>query len=218
MTVNLLLADDHPIVRQGLCNLLENEAEFKVVGEAGDGVEAVALVERLKPDVLIVDMMLPNLNGLEVMAQARKIYPALHLIVLSMQCDDVYVVKALENGASAYVLKDTGPSEIVQAVREVIDGGTYFSPKLSNILSNILAVNFRGDRKGFASPYESLTDREREILQMIVEGSSSKEIGRKLSISHRTVELHRSRMMKKLGLHNRMEVLRYALKHGILEL
>ncbi|MCK6584729.1 MAG: response regulator transcription factor [Anaerolineales bacterium] len=218
MTVNLLLADDHPIVRQGLCNLLENEAEFKVVGEAGDGVEAVALVERLKPDVLIVDMMLPNLNGLEVMAQARKIYPALHLIVLSMQCDDVYVVKALENGASAYVLKDTGPSEIVQAVREVIDGGTYFSPKLSNILSNILSVNLRGDRKGFTSPYESLTDREREILQMIVEGSSSKEIGRKLSISHRTVELHRSRMMKKLGLHNRMEVLRYALKHGILEL
>jgi DNA-binding NarL/FixJ family response regulator len=213
MTVSILLADDHPIVRQGLRNLLENESDFHVVGEAGDGIEAVEMVDRLRPDVLIVDMMMPSLNGLEVIRRVLKRWPGMHVIMLSMQSTDAYVIETLKSGASGYVLKDTGPSEIVEAVHEVVNGGHYLSPKLSNRLLNPFLD--KGTRD-LTDPYESLTNREREILQMTAEGSTSSQIARKLSISPRTAELHRSRMMKKLDLHNQKDVLRYALRRGIL--
>lgn len=213
MTVTILLADDHPIVRQGLRNLLENESDFHVVGEADDGIEAIEKVDRIKPDVLIVDMMMPGLNGLEVIRQVLKRLPRMRVIVLSMQSTEAYVVEAMNRGASGYVLKDTGPSEIVQAVREVINTGHYLSPRLSERLSGAF-VKTRSD--ALADPYESLTNREREVLQMTAEGLTSSQIAVKLSISPRTAELHRSRMMKKLGLHNQKEVFRFALKRGIL--
>ena len=213
MTVSILLADDHPIVRQGLHRLLENESNFRVIGEAEDGLEAVAMVDRLQPDILIVDMMMPGLNGLEVIRQVLKRQPKIRVIVLSMQSADAYLVEALKSGASGYVLKETGPSELVQAVYEVINGNQYISPKLSGRLLNTHKKKVNNTP---VDPYESLTDREREILQMTVEGRTSSQIAQKLSISPRTAELHRSRMMKKLGLHNQMDVLRYALKRGIL--
>ena len=214
MTVTLLLVDDHPIIRQGLRHLLEGEPEFRVVGEAGDGVDALLLVERLKPNILLVDMMMPGLNGLEVLRQIKKISPATRAIVLSMQSADAYVIEALKYGAAGYVIKDTGPSELVNAVREVTQGNQYLSAKLSEKLQ-------ASGRRIIDTPtdaYETLTSREREILQMTTEGRTSQEIGSKLVISPRTVEIHRSNLMKKLGVHNQADLIRFAIKRGILSM
>lgn len=209
MAVTIILADDHPIVRQGLRHLLEAEQEFTVVGEAEDGVEALQLIERLKPNILILDMMMPSLNGLEVLRQVRNISPTTRTIILSMQSADVYVTESLKNGAAGYVLKETGPSELINAVREVIQGNQYLSAKLSKQLQASI-LNSASD------VYETLTSREREILQMTVEGQTSQEIGDKLAISPRTVEVHRSNFMNKLGIHNQAELIRFAIKRGIL--
>lgn len=213
MTVTVLLADDHPIVRQGIRHLLEAESDIAVLGEAADGLETVQLVEKLKPDVLIVDMMMPGLNGLEVLRQVKKRSPATFSIVLSMQSADAYVVEALKSGASGYILKDSGPSELMKAVRQVIQGQRFLSPKLSERLIN---AYIQTSDNTVLDTYETLTDREREVLQMVSEGLTTPEIARRLSISPRTAELHRSRMMSKLGLRNQTELIRYALKRGIL--
>ena len=213
MTVTVLLADDHPIVRQGLRHLLEVQPDLRVVGEASDGPEAVQLAERLKPDVLVVDMMMPGLNGLEVLRHVKKRSPATCSIVLSMQSADVYVVEALKAGALGYVLKETGPSELVDAVQQVIQGQRYLSPSLSERLIDVL---LHKAEEITLDPYQMLTDREREVLQMAAEGMTASEIAKRLSISPRTAELHRSRMMDKLGLRNQTELIRYALKRGIL--
>ena len=212
MSVTILLVDDHPIVRQGLRHLLEGEPEFKVLGEAGDGVEALLLAERLKPNILVVDMMMPGLNGLEVLRQVKHISPGTRTIVLSMQSADAYVIEALKHGAAGYVLKETGPSELVNAVREVIHGNQYLSAKLSERLqaSGRRIMDIPSD------VYETLTAREREILQMTAEGRTSQEIGDKLIISPRTVEVHRSNLMNKLGIKNQAELIRFAIKRGIL--
>lgn len=215
MSVTVLLADDHPIVRQGLRHLLEAEPNVKVVGEASNGLEAVQLVEKFKPDVLIVDIVMPQLNGLEVLKQVRERSPATCCIVLSMQSADVYVVEALKVGALGYVLKETGPSELINAVNQVIQGQRYLSPRISERLIDVLIET---SQKSVSDPYQTLTNREREVLQMAAEGLSSAEIARRLSISPRTAELHRGRMMNKLGLRNQTELIRYAFKRGILTL
>jgi len=215
MTVTVLLADDHPIVRQGLRHLLEAEPNLKMVGEASNGLEAVGLVEKFKPDVLIVDIVMPELNGLEVLKQAMERSPQTRCIVLSMQSADVYVVEALKAGALGYVLKETGPSELINAVHQVIQGRRYLSPRISERLIDML---IESSQKSTADPYQTLTNREREILQMAAEGLSSAEIAKRLSISPRTAELHRGRMMNKLGLKNQTELIRYAFKRGILTL
>jgi DNA-binding NarL/FixJ family response regulator len=197
-----------------LRHLLEGEPNFKVVGEAGDGLEALLLIERLKPNILVVDMMMPGLNGLEVLRQIKQISPNTRSIVLSMQSADAYVIEALKNGAAGYVLKETGPSELVNAVREVTQGKQYLSIKLSERLQG-------SARKIMDTPsdiYETLTTREREILQMTAEGRTSQEVGDKLVISPRTVEVHRSNLMNKLGLHNQTELIRFAIKRGILSM
>jgi DNA-binding NarL/FixJ family response regulator len=134
VSVNILVVDDHPIVRQGLRHLLEAEPEFRVVGEAEDGIEALQLLERLKPDILVLDMMMPSLNGLEVLHRIKNISPITRTIILSMQSADAYVFESLKNGAAGYVLKETGPSELVNAVRQVVQGNQYLSPKLSKRL------------------------------------------------------------------------------------
>lgn len=213
MTVTVLLADDHPIVRQGLRHLLEEEPGVTIVGEASDGLQAVQLTENFKPNVLILDMMMPALNGLEVLRQVKERSPDTSSIVLSMQSADVYVVEALRAGALGYVLKETGPSELLGAVQQVVHGQRYLSPRISERLINVLLEN---TEKLPADPYQSLTNREREVLQMAAEGLSTSEIAKRLSISPRTAELHRGRMMNKLGLHNQTELIRYALKRGIL--
>jgi len=213
MTVTVLLADDHPIVRQGIRHLLEAESDVKVIGEATDGLEAVQLAEKHRPTVLIVDMMMPGLNGLEVLRQVKKRSPATFSIVLSMQSADAYVVEALKSGASGYILKDSGPSELVNALRQVIQGERFLSPKLSERLIN---AYIQTSDKTVLDSYETLTDREREVLQMVAEGLTTPEIARRLSISPRTAELHRGRMMSKLGLRNQTDLIRYSLKRGIL--
>ena len=210
--ITVVLADDHPIVRQGLRHLLENNPEFSVVGEAGDGIETLRLIEALKPDVLVVDMMMPGLNGLEVLRQLKKISPLTHAIVLSMQSANAYVVESLNLGAEGYVLKDTGPSELVTAIHAVTQGNRYISEKLLERLE----ANGRNVDDAPMDTYQTLTAREREILQLTVEGKSSTEIGEKLVISPRTVEVHRSKLMKKLALHNMTDLIRYAIKRGIL--
>ena len=214
MTVTLLLVDDHPLIRQGLRHLLEGEPEFKVIGEAGDGLEALLLVERLKPNILVVDMMMPGLNGLEVLRQMKHISPDTRAIVLSMQSADAYVLEALKNGAAGYVLKETGPSELVNAVREVTNGNQYLSIKISERLQ----VSGRKIIDMPSDAYETLTTREREILQMTVEGQTSQEVGDKLTISPRTVEVHRSNLMNKLGLRNQTDLIRFAIKRGIISM
>lgn len=213
MTVTILLADDHPIVRQGLRHLLEVESDIKIIGEASDGLQAVQLAETFRPNVLVVDMMMPGLNGLDVLRQVKKRSPATYSIVLSMQSANAYVVESLKAGACGYVLKETGPSELVNAVRQVIHGQRYLSPKLSEKLIDVLIQKVE---EVALDPYETLTNREREILHMASEGMTTAEIAKRLSISPRTAELHRSRMMDKLGLHNQTDLVRYALKHGIL--
>ena len=213
MTVTVLLADDHPIVRQGLRHLLEAEPDLKIIGEASDGLQAVQLTEKFKPNVLIVDIMMPDLNGLEVLRQVKDRSPATCSIVLSMQSADVYVVEALKAGALGYVLKETGPSELVNAVQQVIRGKRYLSPRLSERLIDVL---LQTTEELTLDPYETLTNREREVLQMAAEGMTTSAIAKRLSISPRTAELHRGRMMDKLGLNNQTELIRYALKRGIL--
>lgn len=215
MTVTILLADDHPLVRRGLRNLLETETNFSVVGEAQDGLQVIELVEKLHPEIVVVDLMMPNLNGLEVLKQVRHRSPKTRMIVLSMQSADPYVVEAFRSGACGYVLKDSAPDEIINAIHAALLNTKYISPKLPERL-----LNAASEPVGYAEldPYETLTAREREILQMASEGKTASEIARILSISPRTAELHRTRMMKKLGLHGQTELVRYAVKRGILPL
>lgn len=211
MSVRVALIDDHPIVRQGLRNLLQTEPSLSVVGEADDGIAGVELVLRARPDVLIVDLMMPGLNGLDLIRQVLKSQPKLRILVLSMQSADSYVVEALDCGAAGYVLKETGPSEIIQAIRAVVAGERYLSPKLSERL-----LNASSGKKKITDPYETLTPREREILHLVIEGNTSPQIAKRLVLSPRTVELHRSRIMKKLDLHNQTDIFRYALERGLL--
>jgi DNA-binding NarL/FixJ family response regulator len=212
MSVSILLVDDHPMIRQGLNKLISEVPEFQIAGEAADGVEAIQKIGMIKPDVLIIDMMMPNLNGLEVLLQVTKLSPYTRTIVFSMQSAESYVTKALQYGAHGYILKDAGPGELITAIKTVLQGRRY----LSEALSTRFESGNMNDGNAPMDLYQTLTTREREVLQMTAEGKSSTEIGRKLQISSRTVEAHRSNFMKKLGLGNHADLIRYALKHGIL--
>ncbi|MDX2041912.1 MAG: response regulator transcription factor [Acidobacteriota bacterium] len=212
---NILLADDHNIVRQGLRALLQSEPHFRLVGEASDGIEAVRLAERLKPDVLITDVMMPGLNGLEVARQVSRSLPNTRVIILSMYTNDAYVLEALKNGALGYVLKDSEASDLIQAVKEVINGNRYLSPPLSE---RALELYMRKVESVPDDPYELLTTREREVLQLVAEGRTSAEIANRLFISPRTAEGHRANLMRKLNLQNNADLIRFALKRGILPL
>jgi DNA-binding NarL/FixJ family response regulator len=214
MSVTILLVDDHPMIRKGLHDLLSGISDFQIVGEASDGLEALRELELKKPDVLVIDMMMPNLNGLEVLMQTRKISPHTRTIIFSMQSADVYLIEAIRAGAAGYILKDTGPGEIVEAIHTVMGGDRYLSGQL---LEKLDANNFRG-RNAALDLQQTLTMREREIIQMVAEGRSSNQIGNKIGISPRTVEIHRSNLMKKLGLKNQAELILYAIKHGIMQL
>jgi two-component system, NarL family, response regulator NreC len=212
MAVSVLLADDHPIVRQGLRHLLEMQTDFKVVGEASDGLEASQLAERYHPDVLVVDMMMPGLNGLEVTRQVRQRSPTTRIIVLSMHNNDAYVLQALKRGASGYVLKDSGPGEVVEAVKQVMLGQRYLS---ANLAENLIEMLLKQTGNLPKDPYEELTNREREVFQLTAEGWNNSEIAERLCISPRTVEVHRANLMEKLGLHSQMDVLRFAIRRGL---
>lgn len=212
MSVTILLADDHPMIRHGLRGLLEGIPDFRIVGECNDGLEALQKIELTKPDILVIDLMMPNLNGLEVLRQVRKISPATQPIVFSMQSAEPYILEALEAGAKGYVLKDSGPGELVEAINTILAGEKYLSMQLAERFES----NELQNSGNATEPYQTLTSREREILQMAAEGRSSTEIGKKLKISPRTVEVHRSHFMQKLGLKNQAELIRFAIKRGIL--
>ncbi len=213
MTVSILLADDHPLVRTGLRSILEIEPDFKVMGEAADGLEAKTLVERLKPDVLILDVMMPRLNGLEAVRQIRQLFPTMKIILLSMHANESYVLEALRNGANGYVLKQSDVTEMTQAVRSVLSGQTYLSPPLSE--RAIEAYRAKAEAT-LLDAYETLTTREREVLQLAAEGRTAAEIAQALSISRRTAEVYRGSLMRKLGLRTQTDLVRYAIRRGIL--
>jgi DNA-binding NarL/FixJ family response regulator len=213
MTVSILLADDHQVVRLGLRALLEAEADFRIAGEASDGLEAKALVESLQPDILVLDLMMPGLNGLEVTRQARQLSPKTRIVILSMQANEAYVLEALRNGASGYVLKQSNMAELVQAIRQVLEGRDYLSPEFTQ--RAIEAYKQKADAAA-QDPYDTLTTREREVLQLAAEGHTNPEIAEKLFLSPRTVEMHRGNLMRKLGLANQTELVRYAIWRGLL--
>ena len=215
MTISILLADDHAIVRHGLRALLEAEPDFDVIGEVDDGLAAVTAVERLQPDILVLDLMMPGLNGLDVVRRARRRSPQTRIIILSMYSAEAYVLQALRHGAAAYVLKKSSPTELVQAIRAVLVGHSFLSQSLS-----VRAIEgYRQKLKDLSpEPYDRLTDREREVFHLTAEGQTSAEIAARLSISPRTVEMHRQNLMQKLNLNTQADLTRYAIKLGILPL
>jgi two-component system, NarL family, response regulator NreC len=213
--LTIVLADDHHVVRQGLRTLLEGALDCSVVGEAADGRAAIELVKRLLPMVLVVDMVLPHLNGLDVIRQAQQIAPETRIVVLSMHADESYVREALRAGATAYVLKESHADEFVQAVRQAAAGKRYLSPPLTErALDAYIAQSAE-------TPFdleETLTGREREVLVMAAQGGTTAEIAARLSLSGRTVEAYRARMMRKLGLRSQVDLIRYALRQGLIAL
>lgn len=209
----IVLADDHHLVRQALRTLLAAEPDLQVVGEAGDGLEATQVVERLKPDVLVVDLFMPGLGGLEVTREVVRRSPQTRVVILSMYSNEAYVLEAFRNGASGYVLKDSTSADLVQAVRDAVAGRRYLSPPLSQRAIDAYAER---SKEAAADAYETLTTREREVLHLAAEGYSNPEIAARLSISPRTAETHRANLMRKLGLHSQTDLVRYAIRRGIL--
>ena len=210
----VLLADDHPVVRQGLRALLQAEPDLHVVGDVDDGLEAVRSVERLRPHVLVVDVLMPGLNGLEVAREVARRRDT-RVVILSMHDDPSYVERALRYGATSYVLKDSTATELVQAVRETATGRRYLSPALMPPAEGADARR----RDGAADePYDLLTSREREVFQLTAEGHTAAAIGERLFIGRRTVETHRMNLMQKLALRTQSELIRYAVRLGILRI
>ena len=215
MTISIVLADDHPVVRRGMRTILETEREFTVVGEAGDGREAVRLVERLQPNVLVLDLMMPTLNGVEALRIIRQRAPRTRVVILSMHSGSAFVVEALKHGATGYVVKRSAEEDLVHAVRDVARGKRFLSAPLTD---RAIATYIEESRAVEFDPHETLTPRERETLQMAAEGKTSADIAARLHLSHRTVENHRASVMRKLGLQNQTELVRYALRRGLISL
>jgi len=209
----IVLADDHHVVRQGVRVLLEAQPAFSIVGEAADGHQAVRLVTSLRPAVLVVDLTMPGLTGLEVTRLVRQHAPETRIVILSMHANEEYVLDALRSGASAYVLKNASADELVRAIRKVLGGGRYLSPPLS-----ARAIDVYSERCGAVSPdrYDTLTARERAVLQLAAEGCNHRTIATRLGMSPRTAEVHRVNLMRKLDLHNQMELIWYAMRRGVL--
>ncbi len=193
--------------------MLEAETDLRVVGEAGDGLAAIQQVERLQPDVLVLDLVMPALDGLEVTRRVRQRSPQTRVVILSMHANESYVLEALRAGVSAYVLKESTADELVRAVREAVVGRRYLSPPLSE---RAIAAYVEKAQEAPWDPYETLTHREREVLHLAAEGHTNAEIAERLVISPRTVETHRANLMRKLSLHSQADLIRYALQRGIL--
>jgi len=210
MSISVVLADDHPVLRQGISALFASCNEFTITGEARDGLEAVKLVEEIQPDVLVLDLMLPGLTGLDVLPIVRRRCPRTRVVVFSMYSDDEFVSRAVEEGASGYVFKGCDPVHLQEAVRHAAAGRSYFGPAVREF-----AVGSRG-RPSLVDRHDLLSPRERETLQLSSEGSSCAEIGARLSISPRTAEMHRANAMRKLGLKSQAELLRYAIRRGMI--
>jgi two-component system, NarL family, response regulator NreC len=210
----ILIADDHGIVRKGLHLQLEQREEFQVVGEACDGREAVRMAEELTPDVVIMDIAMPNLNGIEATAQMVKRNSQLRVIILSMHSDESYLTRALTAGAKGYLLKETADLDLYRAVQAVAQGKVFFSPAIANTLLEDYMRQLQ--QRGLQDSYELLTDREKEVLQLLAEGKSNKEVATTLDLSTYTVETHRTHIMQKLNLHSSADIVLYAVRKKII--
>lgn len=213
MKTRILIADDHAIVRDGLTRILGDEEEFEVVGQAENGREAVRLAEERDPDVVIMDLAMPELNGAEATRQIMEVSPDVVVVILSMHATSEYVYRALEAGAKAFVVKEAAGNEVVDAVRAVRVGRRYFSQKVQELM--VRGYIDRRLAEGDEGPLGRLSPRERQVLQLVVEGKSSKEIARTIHLSPKTVETYRSRLMDKLGIHDIPSLVKFAIEHGL---
>ncbi len=212
--IRILVADDHGVVRRGLRLILERHEGLEVVGEAADGREVVRLAEELSPSIVIMDVGMPHLNGIDASAQIIHRNPRVGIIILSMHSDEGYIVRALSAGAKGYLLKESLEEDIVQAVRIVAQGRPFFSPRITQTLLDDYVRQLR--QKGLQDSYELLTDREKEVLHLVAEGKSNKEVATMLDLSVYTVETHRTNLMQKLNLHNTAEIVLYAVRKKII--
>jgi len=208
--IKILLADDHSLVRQGFSMILSAQSDMQIVGEASNGREAIELAEKLHPDVVVMDVTMPELNGIEATRRIAESAPRTRVLALSMHKDSVYVREILRAGARGYLLKDSADADLIAAVRSVAKGEAYLSPAVSDsVLTDY--------RKHVSNPIDLLTTREREVLQMIAEGKTNKEIATTLNLSVYTIEAHRGRVMEKLNLHSTGELVRFALRNGLID-
>jgi two-component system, NarL family, response regulator NreC len=213
--LRVLLGDDHTVLRQGLRKILEERRDWRVVAEAGNGRDAVREALALNPDVAVLDIGMPLLNGIEATRQIARRAPSVRVLILSMHSDQAYVTQAVQAGARGYLLKDSAAAELIEAIAAVSTGKSFFSPAVAQVVFNDYVRSLTD--KGITDPYDSLSEREREVLQLVAEGRSSKEIAELLSISPATVETHRAHLLQKLQLHNTVEVVRYATRRGIIQ-
>jgi two-component system response regulator NreC len=212
--LRILLADDHIVMRSGLRALLDRQPNLEVVGESENGRETVALAASLKPDVVVMDVGMPILNGIEATQTIVTQCPTIAVAILSMHADESYVMRALKAGARGYLLKDSAAADLIGAIQAISQGKSFFSPKVSRILAEDYVRVLK--QKGAVDTYDLLTSREREILQLLAEGKSNKELATALNISPYTVETHRSHILQKLNLHNSAELVLYAVRKGII--
>lgn len=213
-SIRIVLADDHTVVRKGLRMLLENQPGFTVIADACDGRETVALAEQYQPDVVVLDVAMPMLNGIEAARQISQKCPQTATVFLSMHADEGYVLKALKSGARAYLLKDSAESDLISAIRAVTEGKSFFSPSISKMLVEDYVRQMR--ERDVEDSYDLLTPREREILQLLAEGKNNKEVAAQLNLSLYTVETHRGNIFQKLNLHSTAELILYAIRKGVI--
>ena len=207
MSVTVVLGDDHPLVRQGVRRLLEGR-EFEILGEGSDGLEVIELAQRLRPDVVLLDLSMPTLNGIGAVRELARVVPTAKVIILTMHTEEHYILEALRAGVKGCVSKTQAPEHLLQAIREVCRGGVYLSPSVSGVVVQGYLANTE-------VPYDPLTDRERQVIQLIAEGKTTKEVAVILGVSVKTAESHRSSLMSKLDIHSTAEVVRYAIRRGM---
>jgi DNA-binding NarL/FixJ family response regulator len=212
--IRILLADDHNVIRTGLRLVLERQPQFEVVGEAGDGRQAVAAAQTLSPDVVVLDIAMPNLNGIEAARQIAAKLPRTGIVILSMHSDESYVLRALKAGARAYLLKDSAESDLISAIIAVNEGKAFFSPAISRMFMEDYMRQMK--EREIEDSYELLTPREREILQLLAEGNSNKQVATLLNLSLYTVETHRGNILEKLNIHSIPELILYAVRKGVI--
>ena len=216
MKIRVLVADDHAIIREGLRVMLGNQPDMEVVGVAANGREAIRLVDKHEPDVAVMDISMPELNGIEAIQQMLPRHPHMQVVVLSIHETKPYVYRALKVGAKGYLIKETAGLEVVDAVRAVDRGERYLSQRIADLLTD---VSFRNSETSIGvSPLETLSSREREILQLVAEGETSQEVAERLSISPKTVDTYRSRLMHKIGVEDVAGLVKFAIQHGVISL
>ncbi len=221
MSLRILIADDHPLVRAGLRKIIESADDWEVVAEAGNGRDAVKQAVLLHPDLAVIDIAMPLLNGIEATAQICRREPGMRVLILSMYPDEAYVVQAIHAGARGYLLKDSADDDVVRAISAVAQGKSFFSPEIARIMLDDYARHLSERPAGSGScrpidPFERLSEREREIFQLVAEGHANKEIAELLHLSGNTVETHRAHVLEKLGLHNAAELVLYAVRKGVI--